>query len=90
MKSPRRWMYVLGLLVATGAAGCGTESPTGPSFARTAPPVESAVARMPMSEEPGSAESGTWTADPAPGAVDARTGKKAKKEKNPRHAGGHN
>jgi hypothetical protein len=89
MKEPRRWMYVLGLIVVTVAAGCGTESPTGPSFARTQAPVENAAADMPMGEDPGTIGGGTWTGEVEPDAVDRSTGKKSpKKPKNPNHANG--
>jgi hypothetical protein len=89
MKQPRRWMYVLGLLAITGAAaGCGTESPTGPSFARTPAPVETAAGKMPLGEDPGSFEGGSWTGESDPDAVDRSTGRKPKKPKNPNHANG--
>ncbi len=80
MKSPSRWI-VLGLLAATFAGGCGSESPTGPSFARSTPALESASSEMTLGEEPGGIGNGTWTGEPEPDAVDARTGKKAKKAK---------
>jgi hypothetical protein len=63
MKRPTRWI-ALGLFVATCAAGCGTENPTGPSFARTEPATETAVSTIPISEDPTAVEDGAGTTQP--------------------------
>jgi hypothetical protein len=52
---------VLALLVATGAAGCGSENPAGPSFARSTPVAETARHTMVISPDPGSVEGDNWT-----------------------------
>ncbi|MEO6462280.1 MAG: hypothetical protein ABIP29_04330 [Candidatus Eisenbacteria bacterium] len=82
---------VLALLVATGAAGCGSENPMGPSFARTAPAVETAGAMMTISPEPVTIDNGDGMDTQELDAVDARTGRKAKKAKKPNlgQANGH-
>ena len=84
MKNSTRWI-VLGLVAATFAGGCGSESPTGPSFARSTPVLESAGSGMSAGEEPGGIGNGTWTGEPGPGVVDARAGKKDKKATHPEH-----
>jgi hypothetical protein len=87
MNMKRTWI-VLVLLVATGAAGCGTENPTGPSFARSTPPVETAAATVSISPEPG-IDNSSWTAEPEPDVVDVRNGDKVRKPKKPKHNNGH-
>ena len=58
MNRPTRWI-ALSLFVATCAAGCGTENPTGPSFARTEPAMETAVSSLPVDEDPSTSENTT-------------------------------
>ena len=72
MKRPTRWI-VLSLFVATCAAGCGTENPTGPSFARTGPAMETAVSTMPIGEDPSTIEDGNDTTVPDANPVDRKS-----------------
>lgn len=79
MKNPVR-LTVLAVLAATVAAGCGTSNPMGPSFARTAPPAETAVSQAPLTEEPGVEEPGTGSGADFD-AVDAEGERRVKKER---------
>ena len=81
----RSHLFALGLIVATCTVGCGTENPTGPSFARTAPSTETAVSTMPISEDPGAIEGpGTTMPDVMPPGGEA-----PRKAKNPNFKRGH-
>lgn len=80
---------VLALLVATGAAGCGSENPAGPSFARSTPSAETSRETMTLSPEPGSTEEGTWTQEMDFDAVDTSADRKKAKKPNPGNAYGH-
>ena len=82
-------LSVFALLAAVVAAGCGTENPTGPSMARTAPPVETAASGVELGEEPGTDERGSWTApEEEVEIIDWNNGQKTRKPKNPRGQGG--
>ena len=83
---------VLALLVATGAAGCGSENPAGPSFARSTPVAETSRETMTLTPEPGSSEEGTWTQESDIDAVDQTTGRNGRgyRKPNPGNAYGHN
>ena len=78
MKNVPGWSALL-VLLAVGAAGCGSDSPTAPSFARQAPTPASAVVQVPLDEEPSTIEGGGDTGDTNLEPVDARKGKKGKK-----------
>ena len=70
---------VLAVLVATGAVGCGSENPTGPSFARSTPVAETAGGTMTLTPEPGSIDNGTGTGEIGEEAVEVRPRRKARK-----------
>ena len=82
----RSHLFALGLIVATCTVGCGTENPTGPSFARTAPPTETTAWTMPISEDPGANEDGPGTTMPE---VTPPDGEAPRKAKNPNYKRGH-